>query len=87
MSLLKAPTVKKQSYFGCNLLHLSEKTPWTKLESLSIPNLDLREKIGKVVTEGSKRKFSTFLQFSCSNFRLKLSHNYKNYLKIKFEGA
>ena len=37
-----------------NLLYLSGKRPKKKkkkLESLSIPNLDLTEKIGKVVTK------------------------------------
>ena len=40
-----------------------------KLENLLIPNLDHSEKIGKLP---SKANFSNFLQFNCSNFRLKL---------------
>ena len=45
---------KKQSYFGWNLLYLFKKGSLTKLERLSIPNLDIREKIGKVVIKQDK---------------------------------
>ena len=50
MSVLTAPTVRKHSHFGWNLLYLSKDTSWTKLESLLIPNLHLNEKIGKEVS-------------------------------------
>ena len=44
---LSALIVKKQSYFGWNLLYSLKKTSWTKLGSLSIPNLNLSKKIEK----------------------------------------
>ena len=50
-----------------------------KLRSLTIPNLNLSEKIGKVVT--SKSKFRIFLQLNSPNFELKLwgqPHIYQN---------
>ena len=49
MSLLTAPSVKK-SHFGRNIFfdYFSKKMYWTKLESLSIPDWDASEKIGKV---------------------------------------
>ena len=53
MFLLTAPIAIKQSYFGWNLLCLSIKHPGPNL-SLSIPNLDLSEKIGKVVNKEDK---------------------------------
>ena len=49
MSLLTALIVKMGHIFGCNLLYLSKNTSCTKLESLSIPNLDGGEKMGKEV--------------------------------------
>ena len=49
MFLLTAPIVKSTHYVGWNLLYLSLKTSNTKLESHSIPNLDLSEKSGKAV--------------------------------------
>ena len=48
MFLLTVPIVKN-SHIGCNLLYLSKKRPGPLLKSLSIQNLDLSEKIGKVV--------------------------------------
>ena len=47
MSLLK-PTIVKNSYV------LPVKTSWTKIETLSIPKLDLSEKIRKKVTKYGK---------------------------------
>ena len=49
-------------------------------------NLDLSEKIGKIV---SKTKLGTFQQFGCSDFKLELCeklHSYQIVQKIKFEG-
>ena len=48
MSLLRDQGLKK-SNFGWNLLYFSKKTPYTKLETLSKLNLDLSQKVGKVV--------------------------------------
>ena len=53
MFLLTAP-IAKNSYFGWNLLYLSKKTSWTTLKSLSMPNLDVSEKIAKVVIKQDK---------------------------------
>ena len=44
----------KQTSFGCKALYLSKKVPQTKLERLSIPNLDLCEKYAKVVVKEVK---------------------------------
>ena len=75
MSLLTVIIVmnRKQRYYSWNLLYLSKKPSWTNLERVSIPNLDLSEKIGKIVWHlSSKTNFSAFLQIHCSNFRLNL---------------
>ena len=49
MSLFTALIVKKQSYFGGNLPYLSKQTSYIKLKRVSIPNLDICEKIKKIV--------------------------------------
>ena len=53
---------QRQSYFGWNLLYLSKKRPRPIWTSVKRP--------GKWLS--SKTNFSTFLQISCSNFKLKL---------------
>ena len=74
-------TCGKQSYLGWNLLYLSTKRPKTNLASLSIPKestkqvfqyqiLTLAEK--SEMQLASKTNFNTFLQLSCSRFRLKV---------------
>ena len=45
--------------------HLFKKASKNKLESHSVPNLDLREKFEKAVIKKGKRQHS--LQISCSN--------------------
>ena len=40
--------------FWQEFIYLSKTTPYTKLESLSIPGLDLREKLTKVVFKYEK---------------------------------
>ena len=72
MSLLTALIVKNTSNFGLNLLYFFKKTCYTKLERLSIQNLDLIERSGKSLS--SKSNFSTFFQINCSNFNAKLYH-------------
>ena len=57
MSLLTAPNVKKQSHLT-EIYFIFLKTYWTKLESLSTPNVDLSEKNQKELS--SKTKLSTF---------------------------
>ena len=52
ISLLKAPIVKSTHILAA--IYLSRKTFWTKLESLLIKNMDLSEKIEKVVTKKEK---------------------------------
>ena len=47
---LTAPVVKNSHIFA-GIYFIFKKTAWTKLKSLSIPNLDLGEKISKVVTK------------------------------------
>ena len=63
MSLLTALIVKS-SYILPGILSSS------KIERLSMPNLDLSKKIERIVI--SKIKFSPFLEISCPNVRLKL---------------
>ena len=48
----------KQSYFDWNFLYPSKKTFQANLESLSISNMDLSEKIGKMLS--NKTNFKTF---------------------------
>ena len=60
MSLLTAPTVKNSYTLAWSLLYLSKKTSWSKLENLSISNLDLRSE--KELSNNTK--FSSFLQIN-----------------------
>ena len=68
----------RQSYFGWNFLYLSKKTSLTKLERLSIPNLDLIKNFWKIVTKLDKFQHF-FLQISCSNLWLKLCQRPESY--------
>ena len=77
--------LSKQPYFGWDLLYLSQIQPgrnlkvfrywiWTSVK-ISVKKLS------------SKTKYSTFLQLSCSNFKLKLCkkpHSYHNSQKYQF---
>ena len=48
MPLLTAPIVKS-GHVLAGIYFMFLKPSWTKLESLSIPNLDLSERVGRVV--------------------------------------
>ena len=61
--------IVKTSHFWMEFTYFSKTMFKTKLERLSIPNVDLSEKIGRVVI---KTNFIAFLQIGCSNFMLKL---------------
>ena len=56
------------------------KNVLNKFESLPIPNFNLSKKIEVTAT---KTNFSTFLQLSCSKFRLKLCERPKSYLNCE----
>ena len=82
MSLLTAVIVKNSQILAGIYLNflLKKNRSYTKIERLSIPNLDISEKRSEKQLS-SKTNFCTFLQISCSNFWLKLcqrSQIYKN---------
>ena len=80
MSLLTALISKNSHTLTAVYFTVLRKTSQTKLEKLSISNLDLNLKIGKLVISSMKNS-SIFLQISCSNFGLKLCqrrYSYKN---------
>ena len=66
MSLLTAPIAKNSHIY----VYLSKKRPKPILEVLQCKILTSVKKLEK--QSASKADFSTFLQLSCSNFRLKL---------------
>ena len=67
MVLLTAPVVQN-SHILAGIYFFFQKNVLD--QSLSIPKLDLSEKMGIVVI--NKTIFSTFSQLSCSNFKFKL---------------
>ena len=69
---------KKQSYIDWNVLCLFKKGPKTKLKVFQCQILTLVKRSDEQLA--SKASFSTFLQLSCLNFKLRLrerSYSYK----------
>ena len=77
MFLSTAPNVKKQSYFGWNLLCFSKKWP---VPNLKVSRYRIWNSLKRLVKQlSSKTKFIIFSQLSCSNFKLKLFEKPRSY--------